>query len=89
LIQLLCQKTKRQLEAADMAYRSLPDNKKRRSLSEKLDAEIGGNYGNFMQYLAMARPVFNGEPAFSFSAFSFLNNSDHAPQGDGWYRLHN
>jgi hypothetical protein len=61
LIQLLCQKTKRQLEAADMAYRSLPDNKKRRSLSEKLDAEIGGNYGNFMQYLAMARPVFNGE----------------------------
>jgi hypothetical protein len=63
LIQLLCQKTKRQLEAADMAYRSLPDNKKRRSLSEKLDAEIGGNYGNFMQYLAMARPVFNGERA--------------------------
>lgn len=60
LIQILCQRTKRQLEAADMAYRSLPDNKKHRSLSEKLNAEIGGNYGNFMQYLAMSRPVFNG-----------------------------
>jgi hypothetical protein len=61
LIQLMCQRSKRQLEAADLAYRSIPQNTKRRSLSEKLGSEIGGNYGNFMKYLTMSRAVFNGQ----------------------------
>ena len=60
-----------------MAYRSLPDNKKHRSLSEKLNAEIGGNYGNFMQYLAMSRPVFNGQSILQiFISFFQISLSD-------------
>jgi len=59
LIEILCHRTKRQLEACDEAYRSIPQNNRKRSLPSKVGREIGGNYGNFMEYLTHNRGKFN------------------------------
>jgi hypothetical protein len=59
LISIICKRTKRQLNRIDMAYRDIPENKKRRTLAEKVGKEVGGNYGNFMEYLCETRAAFN------------------------------
>ena len=59
LIEILCCRTKRQLEACDAAYRNIPQNNRKRSLPAKVGREIGGNYGNFMEYLTLSRAKFN------------------------------
>jgi hypothetical protein len=59
LIEILCHRTKRQLEACDEAYRNIPQNSRKRSLPSKVGREIGGNYGNFMEYLTHNRGKFN------------------------------
>jgi hypothetical protein len=59
LIEILCHRTKRQLEACDAIYRNIPQNNRKRSLPSKVGREIGGNYGNFMEYLTHNRGKFN------------------------------
>lgn len=59
LISIICHRTKNQLNRIDMAYRDIPENKKRRTLAEKVGREVGGNYGNFMEYLCQTRATFN------------------------------
>lgn len=59
LIEILCSRTKRQLEACNEVYRNIPQNTKKRSLPSKVGKEIGGNYGNFMEYLTHNRAKFN------------------------------
>ena len=59
LIEILCCRTKRQLEACDAIYRNIPQNSKKRSLPSKVGRDIGGNYGNFMEYLTHNRGKFN------------------------------
>jgi hypothetical protein len=50
VIEILCGRTKAQLEAIDLVYRQ----KYRVSLLEFVNSEIGGNTGRFLGYLQMS-----------------------------------
>ncbi len=57
----VCNRTKQQMLNVDVAYRQLSENTKKKSLYEKIESELSGNYRNFMCYIVEARPQFNGK----------------------------
>jgi hypothetical protein len=59
LIMIVCNRTKPQLVAIDTFYRAMDVNTSQKTLVEKLKSELGGNYGEFMRYLAETRDQFN------------------------------
>jgi hypothetical protein len=58
LILIICNRTKSQLVAIDAYYRGMELNSSNKTLVEKLE-KLGGNYGEFMRYLAETRDQFN------------------------------
>jgi hypothetical protein len=60
----VCNRTKQQLLNTDVAYRQLSENTKKKSLFEKIESELSGNYRNFMTYIVESRPQFNGITLF-------------------------
>lgn len=51
LIEIIGNRTKRQLYQIDEAYVTMPQNISKRTVKEKLDSELSGNYSKFSQYL--------------------------------------
>jgi hypothetical protein len=61
LIQVICNRTKKQLKDIDLYYRSMPLNSSHKTLSEKLSSELGGDYARFIKYLVESRGQFMGK----------------------------
>lgn len=58
MINVLCNRTKPQIELIDKEYRQLAKNTKHKSLTDCVVSETSGNYGHFMKYLTQSRGVF-------------------------------
>lgn len=61
LINIVCNRTKDQIHAADVAFRALSLNRSHKSLRECIRGETSGNYGEFLQYLTQSRGSFLAE----------------------------
>lgn len=61
LTNILCNRTKDQINAIDEQYRNLSKNRRHQSLRDCIKSETSGNYGDFLQFLTQSRGQFLAE----------------------------